>query len=304
MGEVLKYSLGRMMAAMLTASALALGGAAGATAATPVVPAVSVPTVLTVETAAGVASIQTIAKKVVRVGGSATVKPVVTTSGAVDVSAKTLTVKQGSKTLAKNKESVKLKAGTYSVTTTVRYRTYTEADGEKVYSSEKTVTKTQKLKIVSAVVFKKIAGKTAPYGGRVTIKPNVSLASGVKKISTTLTVKQGSKTVATNKTSVKLKAGSYSVTTKASYRISTAAGWSKTYTSTKTQKLTIKAGKRPSSTAPSGSYSCPSWAPIKGNESSGIYHVPSGSFYNRTNPEVCFVSESAAVKAGYRKSKR
>ena len=299
----MKYSIGRAAAAFLTASALLVGSTAGAVAATPAVPVVVAPTALSAETA-GVASIQTIHNKVVRVGGTRTVKPVVTTSGAVKVSAKTLTVKQGSRTLAKNKSSVKLKAGSYSVTTTVRYRTYTEADGKKVYSVEKTATKTQKLKIVSAVDFKTIAGKTAPYGGKATIKPNVSLASGVKKISTTLTVKQGSKTVATNKTSVKLKAGSYSVTTKASYRILTASGWTKTYTSTKTQKLTIKAGKRPSSTAPNADFSCPSWAPIKGNASSGIYHVPSGAFYDRTNPEECFVSESAAIKAGYRKSKR
>ena len=49
--------------------------------------------------------------------------------------------------------------------------------------------------------------------------------------------------------------------------------------------------------------SCPPNAPIKGNQS-GIYHVPSGEFYGRTNPEECFASESDAVAAGYRASKR
>ncbi|WP_449867021.1 sunset domain-containing protein [Nesterenkonia lutea] len=44
--------------------------------------------------------------------------------------------------------------------------------------------------------------------------------------------------------------------------------------------------------------------PIKGNASSGIYHVPSGSYYKRTKPERCFATESAARNAGYRKSKR
>jgi hypothetical protein len=54
--------------------------------------------------------------------------------------------------------------------------------------------------------------------------------------------------------------------------------------------------------APSGT-SCPSYAPIKGNASSMIYHVPGGAYYTRTNPEACFRTEAAAVAAGYRKSK-
>lgn len=60
----------------------------------------------------------------------------------------------------------------------------------------------------------------------------------------------------------------------------------------------------------SGSYppisqnSCPASAPIKGNQSSGIYHVPSGQFYGRTNPEEGFASESDAQAARYRKSQR
>lgn len=60
----------------------------------------------------------------------------------------------------------------------------------------------------------------------------------------------------------------------------------------------------PSRTTPiSGTWNCPSWAPIKGNASSMIYHVPSGAYYSRTNPEECFRTETAAVAAGYRKSK-
>lgn len=45
---------------------------------------------------------------------------------------------------------------------------------------------------------------------------------------------------------------------------------------------------------------CPSSHPIKGNESSGIYHPPSGGSYDVTNPEVCFSSAGAAEAAGYR----
>ncbi|WP_051053741.1 sunset domain-containing protein [Leucobacter salsicius] len=59
----------------------------------------------------------------------------------------------------------------------------------------------------------------------------------------------------------------------------------------------------PSRYTPSG-WSCPAWAPIKGNASSMIYHLPSGTFYSRTKPEECFASEGAARAAGYRASKR
>lgn len=61
----------------------------------------------------------------------------------------------------------------------------------------------------------------------------------------------------------------------------------------------------PSRTVPiSGTWNCPSWAPIKGNADSMIYHVPSGAYYSRTNPEECFRTETAAVAAGYRRSQR
>lgn len=54
----------------------------------------------------------------------------------------------------------------------------------------------------------------------------------------------------------------------------------------------------------SGTYTCPDDKPIKGNSQSGIYHVPGGQYYSKTMPEKCFSSESDAVEAGYRKSKR
>ena len=44
---------------------------------------------------------------------------------------------------------------------------------------------------------------------------------------------------------------------------------------------------------------------IKGNRRSMIYHVPDGAFYAKTYANVaCFDSESAAMAAGYRRSKR
>ncbi|MFF2276662.1 hypothetical protein [Agromyces sp. NPDC058126] len=59
----------------------------------------------------------------------------------------------------------------------------------------------------------------------------------------------------------------------------------------------------PGSTIPVVDWTCPSWAPIKGNQSSMIYHMPGQRYYNATNPEMCFSTERAAVSAGYRKAK-
>ncbi|MEH0110243.1 hypothetical protein V6N00_11070 [Tersicoccus sp. MR15.9] len=54
---------------------------------------------------------------------------------------------------------------------------------------------------------------------------------------------------------------------------------------------------------PSSPWTCPSWAPIKGNASSGIFHRPGQRYYAVTKPEVCFTSSAAAVANGYRASK-
>ena len=60
----------------------------------------------------------------------------------------------------------------------------------------------------------------------------------------------------------------------------------------------------PGRTTPISTWNCPAWAPIKGNAQSMIYHVRGGASYAKTKPEACFSTESAAVKAGYRKAKR
>jgi len=59
----------------------------------------------------------------------------------------------------------------------------------------------------------------------------------------------------------------------------------------------------PNRTDPIRAYTCPSWAPIKGNADSMIYHMPWQRFYKVTDPEDCFRTEAAAKQAGYRKSK-
>lgn len=59
----------------------------------------------------------------------------------------------------------------------------------------------------------------------------------------------------------------------------------------------------PSQAKPISTWNCPAWAPIKGNKSSMIYHVPGGRSYKATKPEACFSTDAAAVKAGYRKAR-
>lgn len=77
-------------------------------------------------------------------------------------------------------------------------------------------------------------------------------------------------------------------------------------TSASTATVTRPApAKKPTSVKhTSSSWNCPKGYPIKGNASSKIYHVPSGSYYSRTNPEECFSTTAAAKAAGYRASKR
>jgi len=49
---------------------------------------------------------------------------------------------------------------------------------------------------------------------------------------------------------------------------------------------------------------CPNSRPIKGNAQTGIFHMPYGSYYDKTLPERCFSSKDEAIKAGYRQSLR
>lgn len=50
-------------------------------------------------------------------------------------------------------------------------------------------------------------------------------------------------------------------------------------------------------------WNCPSYAPIKGNRSSMIFHRPGQQYYAATNPEQCFRTAAAAIAAGYRAAK-
>ena len=48
---------------------------------------------------------------------------------------------------------------------------------------------------------------------------------------------------------------------------------------------------------------CPDGFPIKAKDSSGIFHVPGGRFYDRTKPDRCYPDASSAAADGYRQSK-
>src|SRR4051794_17892269 len=189
---------GRGAAVFAIASSLLLGSAGVGTAA-PAVPAAVGQQVLAVTGASGDVEVKTIPSRIARLGGKAKVKPVVEKTGNVKFGSAKLTVKHGSKTVAKNASAVWLKAGTYTVTTTATYKTFQDTDGETVYSSLKKTVKTQKLTVRNAVWIKRIAGKTAPYGGKATIKPNATKTTGVTITARTVTVKQGGSTVARNR---------------------------------------------------------------------------------------------------------
>ena len=54
---------------------------------------------------------------------------------------------------------------------------------------------------------------------------------------------------------------------------------------------------------PNDDGSCPDGFPIKANDNSGIYHVPTGRFYARTKAERCYATAEGAVADGYRATK-
>jgi hypothetical protein len=55
---------------------------------------------------------------------------------------------------------------------------------------------------------------------------------------------------------------------------------------------------------PAASGSCPANHPVKAKLASGIYHVPGGANYARTQADRCYLSAEAAEADGLRASKR
>lgn len=96
----------------------------------------------------------------------ATIKPVYKKAKGVKVSSAVLSVKRGKKTIARNKKTVALTAGTYQVTTTVKY---------KFKGKALSVTKSQKLVVKKASVKKsvvKVSGKTTKCPSGYPVKGN------------------------------------------------------------------------------------------------------------------------------------
>jgi len=54
---------------------------------------------------------------------------------------------------------------------------------------------------------------------------------------------------------------------------------------------------------PANDGTCPLTHPVKANDSSKIFHVPGGRFYDRTRPERCYATPEAATADGYRAAK-
>jgi len=159
-------------------------------------------------------------------------------------------------------------------------------------------------KKAAPVTIKKIGNETVKGNAKATIKPSYAKAKNVKITSAVLNVTKGKKTVAKNKKSVKLAAGTYKVKTTVKYKLK-----GKTSTVSKTQNLTVKKAAAKRSVKMNGKgYSCPSGFPVKGNRTGSKkewkYHVRGGAFYERTKPEECFKTPADARKAGYRASMR
>lgn len=152
LGEILNKFM-RGCAAVVAAASLALSGA-GIAAAAPAPTPASVAVVAATKSAPVV--IRTIPNKTVTGSGKVRITPLVSAAKTVAVTSKRLTVMQGKKTVAANAASVALRAGTYTVTTTVKY---------KAGKAAKTATKTQKLVVAKRPVKSTaIKGKNCPKG--------------------------------------------------------------------------------------------------------------------------------------------
>lgn len=93
--------------------------------------------------------------------------------------------------------------------------------------------------VKSTLTLKNIGTKTVTEN-TVKVSPSYKLTGTVKVSSSTLTVKQGKKTLHKNKKSVNLKPGKYKVSQSVSYKTKTSGKWSKAKVAKKTQDLTVK----------------------------------------------------------------
>ena len=261
-------------------------------------------------------TIAKLASKTAPYGKKVTVKPKVTHATSAKVVSAKLTVKKGRSTVAKNKTSVKLAAGTYKVTTTAKYKTSrtvkktatTTTNPVTVTTWDETrVTCTASRVTVPADGGLELDGTCTgtAFDGTVAIHNFEAYDDNpwwgwddndndLEFASTPTVGKAFSASLIPGKDLHKKKR----VTTTTTKKV-----WSAVKTKTKTQTLVIKAGKKPNHAAPYSDGECPSWAPVKGNANSGIYHVPGGRYYSVTIAEECFTTPAAARAHGYRASR-
>lgn len=154
---------------------------------------------------------------------------------------------------------------------------------------------------------------TVVKGKTVTIAAQAQRYSGKAWIKTgtlTATVYFDADGAAPNKAVRTFKSGStgylktaFSATTSGKWSIRWAKQGSITAASSGQKYVKVVPAPKPTASKPASKWNCPSWAPIKGNAPSKIYHLKNQRFYTKTTPEICFSTEVAAKKAGYRKSK-
>lgn len=210
------------------------------------------------------------------------------------------------------------KVGTWTAGTKFSYQWY--VDGKAIRTgTAKTLklTKSREGKKITVTVTGKKSGyattsRTSSASTKVA-KVSTPTIKGSAKVNSKLNAKPGSWTKGTkftyrwylNGKAVKggtnktLKMTPSRVGMKASVKVT---GKLKGHTTVSRTSKATAAISYPTRTTPSSRTSCPSWAPIKGNQPSMIYHLRGQKMYDRTHPEECFRTESAAKKAGYRKS--
>lgn len=149
-GEKLNKLVQRSLA-VIASGALVFSGVSAATAA-PLPTSISSASIVAAKKKAPAVTIKKIGTKAVKNSSKATIKPSYSKAKNVKIKSALLKVVKGKKTVASKKKSVKLAAGTYKVTTTVKYQ---------LKGKTSTVQKTQTLLVKKAAAKRsvKMSGK-------------------------------------------------------------------------------------------------------------------------------------------------
>lgn len=266
-------------------------------------------------------TIKKIAHQKVKYKKSVTIRPKVASRGNVVFESQTLTVKKGKSTVARNRSSVALKAGKYKVTTTVRYRYWSYATRHVptqvlAYPAWSLVPASCGVISVDSPSSFTATGYTESCTGAFTgsfVRTGFAVRNSEtgqwQLASRSVSAGQAQELVGTTTAGSAVTPTDLYSTVSVPQRYQTFGG---VRTKQRRQSVKVTSAKKPApakkkaprQASPDGAGECPSSAPIKGNADSGIYHVPSGQFYDVTNAEECFASEAAAVAAGYRRSQR